>query len=205
MKKTMLVITVILISCVSLFSQTDKDKLFENLKLQYSNINTLSLKFTLNDNNSVRGELIAKKGNKYVLTIANRKIYCNGATIWNYVPENKSVLVSNYESHGESASIEKIFFDLTKNFTPLKLYKSQSANGSSNHILELVPLKDSTDDITMIKLNINLDNNDIYAISILRNYAEEKWVISNLKLNPKIDDNKFEFKSIDNVEVIDLR
>lgn len=201
----MLITTMFLLSFAGMISQVDKDKLFEKIKLEYEQINSISLKFTLNDNKSIRGDLIAKKGNKYVLTIANRKIYCDGTTIWNYVPENKSVLVSNYESNGESASIEKIFFDFTKNFEPLKLYKSQSAGGSTTHILELIPSNDSPMDITMIKLSVNIANNDINAISIMRNYAEESWVISNLKLNPTLADTKFEFKPIENVEIIDLR
>jgi len=187
------------------FSQMDKDKLFDALKDDYSNLNSLSLNFTLNENASIKGELIAQKGNMYVLTIGNRKIYCDGETIWNYVPENKNVLVSKFETHGESASIEKIFFQFTENFKPVKLYKSQSAYGKSNVTLELIPIGEAADDITMVKLDINPDTRNIYLISIFRNYAEESWKISNLKINPKIADNKFVFVPKENVEIIDLR
>lgn len=205
MKKIIIALILILITTSQVFSQLDKDKIFEKMKLQYSKLNSISLSFKLNDNSLVKGDLLAKKGNKYLLTIANRKIYCNGKNIWNYSPENKSVLLSNYTEHGESASIEKIFFEFTKNYKPNKYYKNQSNNTFSSHILELVPIAESSDDITMIKLFINPDELDILSISIYRNYAEENWLISNLKLNPNIADNKFEYKTIDNVELIDLR
>ncbi|MBX3042313.1 MAG: outer membrane lipoprotein carrier protein LolA [Candidatus Kapabacteria bacterium] len=190
---------------ISLFSQMDKDKLFENIKTKYSNLNSLSLNFVLNENSAIKGELIAKKGNKYVLSVSGRKIYCDGETIWNYVPENKNVLISNFESHGETASIERILFEFTNNFVPLKLYKNQTTYGKSVHTLELVPGSEQQDDITMIKLDMNTDTHDIYQISIIRNYAEESWRISNLKINPKIADNQFNFVPKDDVELIDLR
>lgn len=186
-------------------AQTDKDKLFDRIKSDYSDLKSLSLNFVLNENPAVKGSLMAKKGNKYILTVANRKIYCDGKTIWNYVPENKNVLVSNFESHGESASIEKIFFKFTNNFTPVKLYKNQTGRRGSSRVLELKPTEDNDDDITLIKLIINPDNLDIYSITIVRNYAEESWEISNLKLNPNIADNKFMFVAPENVELIDLR
>jgi outer membrane lipoprotein carrier protein len=205
MKNLLMLVIFLALGFVNSFSQMDKDKLFDELKADYSNLNSLSLNFTLNENASIKGELISQKGNKYVLTIGNRKIYSDGETIWNYVPENKNVLVSKFETHGESASIEKIFFQFTQNFKPVKLYKSQSASGKSNTILELIPIGEATDDITMVKLEINPDTRNIYQISIFRNYAEESWKISNLKINPKIADSKFVFVPQENVEIIDLR
>ena len=205
MKNLIILVIFFALGFVNSFSQMEKDKLFDALKEDYANLNSLSLNFTLNEKSSVKGELIAQKGNKYVLTIGDRKIYCDGETIWNYVPENKNVLVSKFEAHGESASIEKIFFQFTENFKPVKLYKSQSANGKSNVILELIPTGEATDDITMVKMDINPDSRNIYQISIFRNYAEESWKISNLKINPKLADNKFIFVPKENVEIIDLR
>jgi outer membrane lipoprotein-sorting protein len=153
----------------------------------------------------VKGQLIAKKGNKYVLSLGNRKIICNGKDIWNYVPENKNVLLSNYETHGESASIEKILFQFTKNYKPVSLKKISQSGRSSSVFLELMPVKQDNDDISMIKLELNPETIEIFTIIIRRNYAEESWAISNLKLNPNIADNKFEFKTPENVEIIDLR
>lgn len=204
--KNLKVIMILFLSVVAVvFSQDDMDKLFNELKNDYSNLNSISLNFTLNDNAAVKGELIAQKGNKYVLTIGNRKIYCDGETIWNYVPENKNVLVSKFETHGESASIEKIFFKFTQTFKPVKLYKNQATSGKSSNILELIPIGEPTDDITMVRLNINTDNGNINQISIIRNYAEESWNISKLRINPKIADSKFIFPNRNDIEVIDLR
>jgi outer membrane lipoprotein-sorting protein len=190
---------------VSIYSQQDKDKLFEKIKLQYSELQSVSLNFTLNDNSAVKGQLLAKKGNKYILSLGNRKIYCDGKNIWNYIPTNKNVIISSFEEHGESVSIEKIFFQFTNSYKPAKLYKNQSSNSESSSILELVPKNESENEITMIKLNINPNTLDIHNVILVRNYNEESWAISNLKLNPSTADNKFIFNIPEKVETIDLR
>jgi outer membrane lipoprotein-sorting protein len=186
-------------------SQGAKDNLFEKLKAQYSNLESISLNFTLNENKAVNGQLLAKKGNKYVLSIANRKITCDGSTIWNYVPENKNVLISKFESHNESASIEKIFFEFTKNFKANNLFEPEEDNINSNMMLELIPVGETANDITMVRLVLNPGNLSIKRIVIIRNYAEESWNITNLKLNSQVADNKFIFKAPEGVEIIDLR
>ncbi|MDT3740587.1 MAG: outer membrane lipoprotein carrier protein LolA [Candidatus Kapabacteria bacterium] len=203
-----LVIMISVMFALNIFNglaQGAKDNLFEKLKAQYSNLESISLNFTLNENKAVNGQLLAKKGNKYVLSIANRKITCDGNTIWNYVPENKNVLISKFESHNESASIEKIFFEFTKNFKANNLYEPEEDNINSNMMLELVPVGEDGNDITMVRLVLNPGNLSIKRIVIIRNYAEESWNITNLKLNSQVADNKFVFKAPEGVEIIDLR
>ncbi len=205
MKLIIMISVMFALNIINGLAQGAKDNLFEKLKAQYSNLESISLNFTLNENKAVNGQLLAKKGNKYVLSIANRKITCDGSTIWNYVPENKNVLISKFESHNESASIEKIFFEFTKNFKANNLYEPEEDNINSNMMLELVPVGEDANDITMVRLVLNPGNLSIKRIVIIRNYAEESWNITNLKLNSQVADNKFIFKAPEGVEIIDLR
>lgn len=195
----------LMIAFLDLQAQSSKEKVFEKLKSKFSNLQTISVDFNLLENKNISGNLTAKKGNKYIISISDRKIYCDGKTIWNFVPEGKNVLVSNYDSHSESASIEKIFFEFTKNFQPEKLYKAQSSYSSGSYILELLPKENQNNEITKIRIVLSSDFNSILQIIINRNYVEENWKISNLKLDAPIDDNKFKFKVPDGVELIDLR
>jgi len=186
------------------FSQHDKDKLFANIKSQFSNLQLISMDFYLEDN-TVKGNLLAKKGNKYIISFGNRKIISDGKTIWNYNPANKNVIVSNFETDSETASIENLFFSFANSFKPSKLYKNSSSNGYSEYFLELIPANKDESNLDMIKLMINPSTKVISGVILIKNYSEEAWLINSLKLNPEVDDKKFKFSPADNIEIIDLR
>ncbi len=205
MKTSINILILLMIFINSVNAQQDKDKIFEKLKKQYAELQTISLNFTLNENTFIKGQLNAKKGNKYILSFGNKIIYCNNKTIWNYSPTNNSVIISNYDDNNESISIEKIFFQFTEDFKAEKLYKNQISNNESSTILELIPKNSNQSDISKIKISINTNNLNISNVVIVSNYNEESWKISNLKLNTNIDDNRFDFKVPENVEIIDLR
>lgn len=205
MKTSINILILLMIFINSVNAQQDKDKIFEKLKKQYAELQTISLNFTLNENTFIKGQLNAKKGNKYILSFGNKIIYCNNKIIWNYSPTNNSVIISNYDDSNESISIEKIFFQFTEDFKAEKLYKNQISNNESSTILELIPKNSNQSDISKIKISINTNNLNISNVVIVSNYNEESWKISNLKLNTNIDDNRFDFKVPENVEIIDLR
>ena len=198
------IILIFLISAVSLFSQNMKDDIFQNLKTKFSKLETVSFSYTMGSNSSIQGSIIAKKGDKYKIIFQNRIVLCNGKNIWNYDIENKSVIISKFESMKESASIETIFFDLLNNYKPENYESQTNSKGIKTNVLILKALKE--DKNSMQKIKLYLDKNlNITAVGMIKNYREEAWQIDKLKINDKIADNYFEFEIKKDIEVIDLR
>lgn len=183
----------------------DKDEVFNKLKSLYSGLETISFDFSSNSKFGLSASLIAKKGNKYRITMDSREIYCDSKTIWNYSIRDNNVLISTFKDINNN-SLEQVFFNFIKNYSPINLYKENNTKGKEDLILEL-QANDPKNSI-YDKINLSIDNKLIInGIVLFKNYQKESFNINNIKLNEKIDDKYFEFnkKNKDKLEIIDLR
>lgn len=181
-----------------------KDDVFQNIKSKFSKLETVSFTYTMSGNSLIQGSITAKKGEKYKIFFHNRILFCNGKNIWNYDLENKSVIISKFESKNNSTSIETIFFDLLNNYKPENYESMTNSKGYKINVLTLKSLKVDKNSIEKIKLYLDKDLN-ITSVGMIKNYREETWQIDKLKINDKIADNYFEFEIKKDIEVIDLR
>ena len=87
----------------------DKNSAHKELKDKFSNLKTLAINYVNSYNPDIRGEIIAEKGNKYIISLGDRIITSDGKVVWNYSISQKTVMVSNFKELN-SVSIESIFF-----------------------------------------------------------------------------------------------
>jgi len=200
--KIYLLIILFAITYGTIYSQTDAEKEYRSLKKIYGDMKTVSFDFTDKNMPNVSGNIIAKKGNKFILDFANRTIYCDGTTIWNYSARDKNVILSNFDSHSSETSIETIFFSMMDNHKPLSLTKSINSAGNKLMVLELEFIADKNNRII---LEYYPDNLVIATVTIINNYVQDTWLINNLKINTELADDRFIFKTNDKLEIIDLR
>lgn len=189
----------------SLYS-VDKDQIFDQVKSKFNGLNSINLKFIDAETNQ-KGEITAAKNNKYVINIFGRSIISNGSTIWNYSVQDSNVLISNFQSFENELSIETLFFDLLKNFYPVKITDNLSSAGNTGYRLYLKPKADydNVHNIKSIELVVGKKNNNILEVSYLQDYAKYKWLIKDIEINPEINESTFIFQKHNNIEVIDLR
>lgn len=197
------IIILLLIFNISNSLSNDKDEIFEKLKDKYSNLVSISFDFKSDNKMGLEANITAKKGNKYRITMKERLIYCNSKTVWNYSIRDKNVLISNFNNL-KSGSLEQIFFDFVKNYNAIKSSKSINSTGKNYTSIELQAIDKKNADYDSIELQID-DNLSINGIVLVKNYKKESFIISNIKLNDKIDDKYFEFDGNDKIEKIDLR
>jgi outer membrane lipoprotein-sorting protein len=181
-----------------------KDDVFQNLKTKYSKLETVSFSYAMSSNPMIQGYITAKKGDKYKILFQNRNVFCDGKNVWNFDIENKSVIISKFESLKNSASIETIFFDFLNNYKPENYESVTNSKGFKSNVLTLKSLKDDKNSIQKLKLYLDKDLK-ISAVGIIKKYREETWQIDKLKINDKIADNYFVFEIKKDIEVIDLR
>ena len=197
-------VPIFLIFIVYLSSAADKNSVFKEVKAKYSNPESVSMNFAMEGNSSVSGKIIASEDNKYRITVPGRIITCNGKTIWNYSNDDANVIISNFQSHSENASPERIFFDVMDGYEPVSLKKVSSTTGASNYELALKPIKEKIADMSKIVLYLDRDN-QIIKVGIESLYGFEVWKVSNLKVNIPLAESEFVFNPPEGTEIIDLR
>jgi outer membrane lipoprotein-sorting protein len=185
----------IFIFASSLFA-IDKKSLFNELKEEFKELNSIEIYFVNRDTPEVTGHIIAKKGNKYRITMGDRIISSDGVTVWNYSITQNTVLISNFKEIN-SGSLENLFFTEINNSKPISLNTINST--SKPYKYELKIQNDETEMSYKIFLS---DSKKIY--SVLFDDIDEEWILE--KLNKNISTPvSFEPKFDKDVEIIDLR
>ena len=206
MKKLYLAILIILFVVNILQARNSKEEIFNSLKSKYGNIESVVADFALSTNQKIKGKFWAKSGNKYIMQMDNRIITCNGTNLWNYSIKQNNVVISSFDKMSEEVSVEKIMFDLLNEYKVLEA-KTELASKGKKQLLILLEKnkKDGNANLNKVKIWVDANNYSINSIGIDRGGEFEIWNLTNMKINTKIEDSRFEFKTPKNAEEIDLR
>ena len=147
------------------------------------------------------------KGEKYVLKTTQQQIYCNGTTLWNYLPEQKEVTISLYDKEDEIQMMNPL--KMIQNYE--KSYKSTfiketTEKGVLVQIIDLIPLKPSS----YYKVRLFLDKNkkQITRVTVYeKDNTQYTYAVSKFEVNKNLSDEQFVFdiSKYSGVEVIDIR
>jgi outer membrane lipoprotein-sorting protein len=96
--------------------------------------------------------------------------------------------------------LDYIFFSFLNDFDPTELSVDETA-----YRLELIYNKKMNTMIDKLFLVIDKKTLLIRKIQMQSGYSLQTWDIKDLKLNPKLGNNTFEFKIPEGTEVVDLR
>jgi outer membrane lipoprotein-sorting protein len=198
-----LISIIFILAVISTYSK-NKSQVFEALKKKYAKTEAVKMSFEQENNSGISGEIIAADDNKYRITVPGRIITCDGSSIWNYSYDDDNVIVSNFTTHTENASPERIFFGVLDNYKPIKLVKESNSMGNQLFKLVLQPDSETVADMSEIMLWLD-DENNIKKVGIESIYGFEIWNIKQLKTDIMLNDLEFKFNPPSDTEVIDLR
>lgn len=181
----------------------DKDKAFEQISKKFSSVSSIYVKFT--DNNTrQKGEILATSGGKYSILFTDRKIVCNGKTVWNYNIPKKQVVISDYQP-SSNLSLDNLFLEFAKSYKPIRFERESTSFAGA---LNKLTLQNKTESNWLVFVYFD----DKYNLKLVRfqqgdseNNFAGSFKIEAITLNPKIKPSKFEFKIPKGIEVIDLR
>ncbi|MCL2132077.1 MAG: outer membrane lipoprotein carrier protein LolA [Lentimicrobiaceae bacterium] len=150
---------------------------------------------------------IKVKGTKYVLFTQIQRVFCDGVTVWNFLPEQKEVSLSNYSEDDDSQMINPL--SLVKNYA--KQYKANFIKEALNkgimeQTIDLIPLKASS--FYKIRLIIDKNKKQITRITLYeKDNTQYTYVVTKFQTNQPMDDKNFVFDTAKypDVEVIDMR
>jgi len=194
------------------FNDEESTKILNDLQAKLKSYSTVSIEFAFQSekNDKITDDMqgsIKVKGTKYVLTTKTQQVYCDGVTVWNYLPEQKEVSVSDYSEEDDSQMINPL--SLVKNYA--KQYKSNFVKETLNkgimeQIIDLTPLKASS--LYKIRLVIDKSKKQIIRITIYeKDGTKYTYAVTKFQPNLPIDDKFFVFDraKFPDVEVIDMR
>ena len=161
-----------------------------------------------NSESTYNGEF-SMKGEKYVMKMGNMEIYFDGTTLWNYLPDEEEVNISNpSESAEEQDFLENpaLFFKLYKTDLFNKLVEEKSVEGTTYYVIDLYP-KDLDKGFSRIRLFIKKDELELYSIRYFGKDGTHYVLLLTAYETKGLADSWFQFDAAEHpgVEVIDLR
>lgn len=184
-----------------------------------------------NDNKILRGKIIYKKPDKFVMTYGssgdNQEIYCNGETLWIYLPKIRVVSEQKLESSGAAIYTKSGVGRLTSQYnfdfyserglTPLNSFNDNELGvqgySSKNYIGEdrrmtyhmlLTPKTASVDKTGFVKIHLWIaeDGMIIRILGISTTKVAVEYVFSAINYNEVYNDSIFDMVIPQGIQVL---
>ncbi len=188
---------------------TEKYKAYKNISANFKLlIQRPKLKVEDDDRkyvDTLTGQILLQ-GAKFKVSVKERQIFCDGKTIWTYVPEEKEVEVNLFEETDDVFSPSKIF-TLYKEGNLYQIKEKKVVNGKKTTVIEMaVPNKK----LSYFKVDISIDD---ASLEIIESKVYEKngtryiYKITKQANSTSVPDDAFVFdpKKHPGVKVVDLK
>jgi outer membrane lipoprotein-sorting protein len=220
MKRYFFLISLIIVNLNIIFAQSQIKKIqddesviiLKEIQQKLKALKTAEIKFSLRTEKEEKTVNVTKgnlwiKGDKYKLTIPSQHVYCDSINIWNYLPEQNEVTITQYDPQDEENAINPI--KLITNYQ--KYYRSAfireiTEKGTPIQIIDLYPLQATT--FFKIRLVIDKNKKEILRTSVSeRNGYTYTYSFDIFIKNPKLSNSLFIFNTsqYQGIEIIDMR
>lgn len=211
MKKTLIhLLTVCLCSSMA-WAGDDPESILTNLQKRYDKIRDASLAFTqnvrfgvTNSEQTFKGTLVMKKGNKYRIELEDQTIVTDGRSVWSYSASTHQVIIDKYREDPKSFSPDKILVNVPRQYTAA-IVGTEKIDKTDMTILKLVP-KDQSSNCKWLKVWVDTDEwlmKRVQVLDISDNLTT--YDVESLATNKDPDDVLFRFDTPPGAEVIDSR
>lgn len=151
------------------------------------------------------GKLFMTMKKPYRLRIdrADNLTVIDGKAVWTYLPKHNQVQISEYDQDkGEFPTPHAIFRQYADKRKAV-LLGAEEVNGSMCDVISL-----ETTNADQVKVTVWIDRKLLFPVQALEEAPlgnSARHVLSDVKLNPKLDDGLFTFTPPDGAAVVDLR
>ncbi|MFI5252049.1 MAG: outer membrane lipoprotein carrier protein LolA [Bacteroidota bacterium] len=199
-----------LISLIA-FGGEDTNKILDNLQKKYESLQDISIKFTqkivfgvTQNEETFKGTLLVKKGNKYRIDLENQIISTDGNSVWSYSAANNQVLIDKYREDPRSISPDKILVNVPDRYTTTFVTKEKNGDLELT-VLKLIP-KDKTSNVQWMKIWVDTDEWIMKKVQ-LQDMSDNitTYTVEDIKYNSGISDGRFQIETPKGAQVIDLR
>jgi outer membrane lipoprotein carrier protein len=217
MKKTYLLLLVMLTILGPLFAQTSSDpdakKILDAVSTKFKSYKAIQADFTYKVENaegkaiSTKKGTVYMKGTKYRVSFVGQEIFCDGNTVWTYDKSSNEVTISKLDASSNTLTPQKLFTDFYDKDFLYKLNGEKKEAGKALQEIEMTP-NDKTKPFHKVYLTIDKNAKTIYSTKVLEKAGNRySYTVNSLNGNANIPDSKFVFNKKDypGVEEVDLR
>lgn len=211
MKTLLLLFTFLTIATVPAVSQDKGEKILEEVAENTQNMGAIKILFTYSMTNeeqgineSYKGELLSQ-GDKYRLKITGQEVYCDGETIWTYIPDAMEVQVNEAGQDAGGFNPTSVLTDYEEKFE-VELMEEKTRGNRELAILELTPKQDKQ--FKKAQIVVDKVKNELRSLTIFDEIGNEfTYKVEELLPNIGLTGNEFKFNEAEHpdVDVIDMR
>lgn len=211
MKTLLLLFTFLTIATVPAVSQDKGEKILEEVAENTQNMGAIKILFTYSMTNeeqgineSYKGELLSQ-GDKYSLKITGQEVYCDGETIWTYIPDAMEVQVNEAGQDAGGFNPTSVLTDYEEKFE-VELMEEKTRGNRELAILELTPKQDKQ--FKKAQIVVDKVKNELRSLTIFDEIGNEfTYKVEELLPNIGLTGNEFKFNEAEHpdVDVIDMR
>tara|TARA_B100001093_G_scaffold97875_1_gene89880 strand:+ start:53966 stop:54583 length:618 start_codon:yes stop_codon:yes gene_type:complete len=168
------------------------EEILEKISSKINNSKNLSFKFSYSSDNSILefGEIIFSE-KKYLLEFMGIQQICDGKKIYTIIPENKEVIISEFEDDVSIVSPSNLLSFYKEGYKILIEKKSEKPDGLE--FLKLIP-EFNDNEISHINMKVDLKENYIKEIHEFRKEGlVNVFKIIKIQFDKKILENPFKF------------
>ena len=197
-------------TCAVAFADDDAMSLLKQMEKKYDAIKDATVMFkqdvsygVTKSEQSFKGKLFMKKGNKYRIELEDQTIVTDGKSVWSWTKSNHQVVIDAYKEDPRSFSPDKVLVNVPERYTATTLGK-EKVQGNETTVLKLRP-NDPKSNMQWMKVWVDDDRmmKKIQVLDISDNTTT--YVVESIKTNAGLSDAEFTFTAPQGVEVIDLR
>ncbi len=220
MKHIILIITFLSFSLFS-FSQIElsKDpkakKILDAVSKKIESYNTMRIKFNYeienkqNQHKETHKGYAFLKGNSYKIIIPEIEIFSDGKTVWTYMKESNEITITEPDSTEQSIFNPAQLFTLYKEGYKYLLIGEEIIDKKKYKVIDLFPEKTEESQYSKIRIKINTQKNEIYAIETSGKSGIDSYLtVSSTDYNVKVTETLFIFdknRYPNDIEIIDMR
>jgi outer membrane lipoprotein carrier protein len=194
-----------------LVSGDDAAELVSKLRKEYDRMSTLSLAFTRTTVFAVskarqtsEGAVSLAKGNRYRITLDDRVIVSDGATVWSWSKANEQVVVDRFRDDPNSLTPERLLVKLPAEYSSVLLGKERV--GKVEAAVVKLSAQESGRQVRWFKLWVDEDELTILRLQVSDLAGNETtYDLKDIVVDRGVADSTFRFTAPPGAEVLDLR
>jgi chaperone LolA len=213
MKRSSLAAIGLLMLFISLTTHAGEDtkKILSNLQKKYESLQDVTIHFSqqvvfgvTQNEQSFKGTLVVKKGNKYRIELESQTIVTDGKSVWSYSIANNQVLIDKYKEDPKSISPDKVLVNVPERYATTFIVKEKKGEQELS-VLKLIP-KEKSSSIQWMKVWVDTDEWIMKKVQ-LQDISDNltTYTIEEIKYNTGVSDSQFQLETPKGAQVIDLR
>lgn len=195
--KKITLITLLAVACLNVNAQDAKaKKILDDLSAKTKSYSTVKAEFSWtiekkDKSESTQEGTIQTKGSMYKLEIPGHEIYCDGATVWDFIVDANEVQITDVEVDENSITPSTIFTIYEKGYK----FKFEGENGATQ-VINLYPNNPDKKRFHTIKLSIDKIKNQISSVKMMmKDGTKQVYNIKSFLGNGTIPDSNFVFNA----------